>query len=282
MSELHKPENETPAETRLIGEVGLIGAVAQWCECLHGRDPLLKSLENLAFGLGADIVALVRYARDGSGSSRVVIWDMTAVNDGARRAERGFARSLMGLYFEAARPGSLWFRSMVESGKAADLEEFHLSRHLRELAIVPLEVVPRFIDTIEFRFRDRLRNHQPLILNSLAPVLARTWHNRAQGLFTEAILRLAPAPAATCVAPILSVENPARLSRAEYRVSLLLSHGMSIKEVQSELRISESTLRSHLGNLCAKTNCANLSELIFRLKSASPNRSSPHRNFRSA
>jgi DNA-binding CsgD family transcriptional regulator len=282
MSETHRSAPEETTETRLIAEVGLIGAVAQWCECLHGHDPLHKSLEVLARGVGADIVALARYSRDSTASSRVVAWDRIAAEEGPARTDRGFARSLMGPYFEAARPGSLWFRSMVESGSAADLEEFHLSRHLRELAIVPLQTVPRFIDTVEFHFRDRLRNHQQLILNSLAPVLARTWHNRAQGLFTEAMLRLAPASVDTDLAPLLSAENPARLSRAEYRVSLLLSHGMSTKEVQSELGISESTLRSHLGNLYAKTNCANLSELIFRLKSVPPIRQGPIRNSWSA
>lgn len=282
MSANAKPPSVDHSESRLIAEVGLIGAVAQWCECLHGRDPLLKSLEILAHGLGAEIVALVRYARDGAGSMRMVTWDCAAAEGTAGRADRGFARSLMGPYFEAARPGSLWFRSMVEEGTSADLEEFHATRHLRELVVIPLETGARFVDTIEVHFRDRLRNHQQLILNSVAPVLARTWHNRAQGLFTEAMLRLAPAAPSHDLTPILSVENPARLSRAEYRVSLLLSRGLSIEQVKSELRIRESTLRSHLGNLYAKTNCANLSELIFRLTSQAPARTGPARQARSA
>lgn len=270
MSLVQRAASEDQSEMRLVAEVGLIGAVAQWCECLHGRDPLLKSLEILGKGLGAEIVALVRYSRDAGALLRTVTWDHAVADGNAGHADRGFARALMGPFFQAALPGSLWFRSTVEGGSASDLEEFHAARHLRELAIIPLESKPRMVDTIEFHFRDRLRNHQQLILNSLAPVLAQTWHKRAQGLFTEAMLQLAPKISGRTLAPILSAENPARLSRAEYRVSLLLSRGLSIDQVRAELRIRESTLRSHLGSLYAKTNSANLSELIFRLTASAP------------
>jgi DNA-binding CsgD family transcriptional regulator len=269
-------------ETRLIAEVGLIGAVAQWCECLHGRDPLLKCLEILAQGLGADIAALVRYSRDGGPSVRTVTWDRAVADGQTARSDRGFARSLMGAYFEAARPGSLWFRSMTERGASADLEEFHSTRHLRELAVIPLESGARLIDTFELHFHDKLRNHQQLILISLAPVLAKTWHKRAQGLFTESLLRVTPSNDHLDLAPLLSVENPARLSRAEYRVSLLLSRGLSIQEVKEELRIRDSTLRSHLSSLYAKTNCSNLSELIFRLTSSASVQKGSARRSRSA
>lgn len=277
ISAVPQTASEDQSETRLIAEVGLIGAVAQWCECLHGRDPLLKCLEILALGLGAEIVALVRYSREGGASVRTVTWDRAVAEGHTCRSDRGFARSLIGPYFEAMRPGSLWFRSMIERGASADLEEFHAARHMRELAIIPLESSTRFIDTLELHFQDKLRNHQQLILNSLAPVLARTWHNRAQGLFTESLLRVAPSNTRMDLAPILSVENPARLSRAEYRVSLLLSRGLSIQEVKAELLIRDSTLRSHLSNLYAKTNCSNLSELIFRLTSPAPVRNNAAR-----
>lgn len=270
------------SESCLVAEVSLIGAVAQWCECLHGRDPLLKSLEILAMGLNAEIVALVRYARGSGSAGRTVAWDRGGPDVRGGRLQCGFAHSLMGPYFDAARPGSLWFRSMVEADLSPELTEFHAARQLRELAIIPLESNARFIDMIELHFHDKLRGHQQLILNSLAPVLARTWQNRAQGLFTESLLRLAPPPPQTDMTPILSVENPARLSRAEYRVSLMLSRGMSIDQVMEELRIRESTLRTHLGNLYAKTGCTNLCDLVFRLTSAAPFGAAPQRPARTA
>lgn len=269
-------------ENYLVAEVSMIGAVAQWCECLHGRQPLVASLELLALGLGAEIVAVVRYPRQSGSPGRTVGWDRAVAEVRGGRLDSGYARSLMGAYFDAARPGSLWFRSMVEEGATPGLTEFHAARQLRELAIIPLESNSRFIDMIELHFHDKLRGHQQVILNSLAPVLARTWQNRTQGLFTESLLREAPVSTVIDLAPILSVENPARLSRAEYRVSLMLSRGMSIEQVRTELRIRESTLRTHLGSLYAKTGCANLSELVFRLASTAPFGAATLRQSRSA
>jgi DNA-binding CsgD family transcriptional regulator len=280
-NEAHRTSGEDHSEDSLIAEVGLIGAVAQWCECLHGRDPLLRSLEVLGLGLGAEIVALARYAHDGRGSSRAVIWERSASDPGTA-CDRGFAKALIGPYFEAARPGSLWFRSTIETSGANELAEFHASRHLRELAVIPLQTSSRFIDCFEIHFAERLRSQQQVILNSLAPVLARTWRNRAEGLFTEALLRVQPATERREILPILSAENPARLSRAEYRVSLLLSRGLSLQEVKTELRIRDSTLRSHLSNLYAKINCSNLSELVFCLASSVAAREEPAKRARSA
>lgn len=276
-----KSETEHQSDGSLIAEIGLIGAVAQWCECLHGRDPLLRALEVLGQGLRAEIVALARYSHDGRAASRSLTWDRSAVEQRVARVERGFAQALIGPYFEAARPGSVWFRSMIDNDATSEIAEFHASRHLRELVIIPLETSGRSIDTFELHFHDRLRSQQQVIINSLAPVLARTWRNRAEGLFTEALLRSAPAPSHTNIAQILSAENPARLSRAEYRVSLLLSRGLSIQQVKDELGIRESTLRSHLSNLYAKTNCSNLSELVFCLASSTSTRSEAGRQAKS-
>jgi DNA-binding CsgD family transcriptional regulator len=279
-NEAHRTSGEDQSEGGLIAGVGLIGAVAQWCECLHGREPLLRALEVLGRGLNAEIVALARYSPDGRGAVRSITWDRGGPDRHGRRTEKSFARALIGPYFEAARPGSLWFRSIVDSDASNEIAEFHASRHLCELAVIPLDTNGRSIDTFELHFHDRLRNQQQVILNGLAPMLAQTWRNRAEGLFTEALLRSAPSMVQTEDRPILSAENPARLSRAEYRVSLLLSRGLSIQQVKDELRIRDSTLRSHLSNLYAKTSCSNLSELVFCLASSAPTRNGSARQAR--
>ncbi|MEZ5796210.1 MAG: LuxR C-terminal-related transcriptional regulator [Paracoccaceae bacterium] len=212
---------------------------------------------------------MVRYPR-GGGAGRIILWDRGSTLGRGCRMEHGFTRSLMGPYFDAAHPGSLWSRTMSEDDPSPDLVDFHSARQLREMVIIPLESNARFIDTLELHFPYRLRNFQQLILNSLAPVLARTWQKRAQGLFTEALLKHSRSAPERISTPILSDENPARLSRAEYRVCLMLSRGMSVDQVKEELRIRESTLRSHLSNLYAKTRSASLSELIYRLMAAPP------------
>ena len=61
---------------------------------------------------------------------------------------------------------------------------------------------------------------------------------------------------------ILSMDNPAGLSRMEYRVCVLLSDGVALERIHQELAISRSTLRTHLRNVCAKTEFKKLDELL--------------------
>lgn len=257
-------------ETSRAIEVGMIGPIAQWCECLHGTDPLLKSLQMLATGLGAEAVVLARYGSVKGGETRAIFWDGCKDSAIVGRVERGFAHAVLGRFFDKARAGSLWFKSMIEDDLAPDLAAFHERRRLAELVVIPLQIGERTSDMLELHFAERPRAYQQAVLNVLGPVLARTWHNRARGLFTEALLRATPRTAVPEGVPILSMENPARLSRAEYRVCLLLSRGLTMDEIKGELKISDSTLRTHLSNLYAKTGSANAGELIYQLVSIRP------------
>ncbi len=68
------------------------------------------------------------------------------------------------------------------------------------------------------------------------------------------------------------MSNPANLSRAEFRVCLLLSHGLSVKGVTDELRLSEATVRSHLRSVYSKTETTGHAELLYRILSSEPAR----------
>ncbi len=261
------------SETAKLVEYGMIGAIAGWCEALHGKSALGRGLQLIGTGAEAEAVSIARYTLSGGADGRPLIWDRAAAEVRGGRLHRGFARSLLGNYFGSARPGSLWFRSMLDD-VAPVLRDFQAARSMRELVVIPLESGPRFVDTIELHFTEKLRPFQQHLLNNLAPVLSMTWKNRAQGLFNEEVLRRSEQQRATPGdTPILSVANPARLSRAEYRVGLMLSRGLSIEEVRSALSIQDSTLRTHLSNLYAKTRATNMSELVYLLVSAAPHQS---------
>lgn len=260
----------SPGQERAV-EAGMIGAVAQWCECLHGTDPLRKSLQVFVDSIGAEAIVLARYSREQTEApARVLIHDRA--RSGCRLPlDRSFSGLLLGGYLDKAKPGTTWYRSMQEEDLPVTEANALSRRHLSEFVVIPLEITERAIDTIEFHFTEKLRQYQQAVLTILADTLSRTWHNRARGLFTEALLKTAAAQAVpTLGSPILSSDNPARLSRAEYRVCLLLSHGQSPEQLRGELGIKESTLRTHLSNLYAKTGARNLAELTFHLVSGLP------------
>ena len=114
----------------------------------------------------------------------------------------------------------------------------------------------------------------------MLPTLVRAWSGRKRGLVTqvqmdERIQRARANAEAQKIKPeeaILGVSNPANLSRAEFRVCLLLSRGLSVKGVTDELGLSEATVRSHLRSIYAKTDTSGLPELVYRLLSGGQER----------
>ncbi|MGR3342619.1 MAG: helix-turn-helix transcriptional regulator, partial [Paracoccaceae bacterium] len=61
------------------------------------------------------------------------------------------------------------------------------------------------------------------------------------------------------------VENPAGLSRSEYRICCLIQEGMAAKNIANQLNIQESTVRSHLHSIYSKTEISGQMELLHSL-----------------
>jgi DNA-binding CsgD family transcriptional regulator len=61
---------------------------------------------------------------------------------------------------------------------------------------------------------------------------------------------------------LLDTSNPARLTRAEFRICVLFSEGWTMPDLCRQLMISPSTLRAHLRSILAKTGLATLAELL--------------------
>jgi DNA-binding CsgD family transcriptional regulator len=165
---------------------------------------------------------------------------------------------------------------MLGSDPNSTLSEIQRARGWNEIAIVPLLRTAKHLDVLEFHFRTDTGNRHQLLLNMLAGTLSDTWQRRRPGLLTEAMLARAAKEddAKNALVPLLSAENPARLSRAEFRVCLLLSQGLSNEKVVDELEISLATLRTHLRNIYAKTGALGHSDLLYKLLNFAPLRTS--------
>ncbi|MCU4654264.1 helix-turn-helix transcriptional regulator [Roseibacterium sp. SDUM158016] len=233
---------------------------------MQGRAPVKDALAQLATALDAEVIALGRISREGAGNRSVVVHD---AGNKAPALERSFADVVLGPYFRQPRPGSVWFKSLTDIESDPRLETFHQRRRLNELAVIPLSVAEKSSIFLEIHFSSHRGSGQHALINMVAATLADTWSRRRPGLMTELLLaRRSTSPSGET--DLMSLENPARLSRAEFRVCLLLSRGLSNKRVCAELGISESTLRTHLRSIYAKCDCSNHSELLFRLLSPAP------------
>ena len=211
----------------------------------------------------------MKAARTANGGLKIITAPSTD-GDAAALPDRALSDLVMGHYLPSAKVASVWFGQMAVSANADTLAKLHRRYGIRETVILVLAQDGKWVHLLELYFDRRLDPGQARLVNSLAGTLSETWKQRAGGLFSETLLSRRPeAPNLTHAVQILSDENPAGLSRAEFRVSLLLSNGLNREAVCDELNIRKSTLRSHLRQICAKTNCRSATELTHLLLLAS-------------
>jgi DNA-binding CsgD family transcriptional regulator len=255
-------------------EATIVDAIANWCDCMSGNKPLRNGLRLLAECLGAKAAVLSRVRKDGGHAANTVIFDGTGGAKYGPKLDRSFAEVVLGRYFDKSKSGTLWFSSMLDGSVDPALKSFQRQRCLWETVILPLCTTDRHVDFIELHFTDRLDSDRLGLLNMAASTLVRTWGRRSNGLFVDAALsKTHQTPSVPRDAALLNLTNPAGLSRCEYRVCLLLSNGLNNHAIQEEISITASTLRTHLRHIYAKTECASLAELTFKLLSAPVNRS---------
>lgn len=247
-------------------ELKMIGSIARWCESIHGYGDLVEALEIKANCIGAEAVALTRVARDPVGGSRSLIYDMKNARSAIYPLQRSYARAILGDYFDQSKAGSVWFMSMIDGDTDPSLTKLHQQRRFSELAIIPLATNEKSLDFLEFHFPEQLSQSTYAILNLVSNTLSETWKNRRPGLIADQMMRNRNAAIQENLAiPILGYENPAKLSRAEYRVCVMLSQCLTTKQIASELSITFSTLRTHLRHIYQKTNVNSQAELTHHL-----------------
>jgi DNA-binding CsgD family transcriptional regulator len=134
------------------------------------------------------------------------------------------------------------------------------------MAAIPLSRGRDRREHLEFHFLLPLDPGDEQTLGLLAPTIARTWTRRRNGdMGNRPNIKATNGHSILSGEPLLGPSNPARLSRAEFRVCLLLSRGLSIQGVCEELSLAETTVRSHLRNVYAKTGTDGLTQLLYRL-----------------
>lgn len=248
---------------------GLIDSIADWSDALRGGLRLQDAFAGLAAGLRAEAGMLVRTSLSDFRPARIAVWD----RHGGERAYplgKSFADEFFGSAFARPRSASLWLASELVRDHAEltgpALSDWQMRRGLSEFMVIVLESGATTRDHIELHFRDELSPADLASIEAILPTMARTWTARQVGLVTRCILNhRRPEPATAERVPLLSITNPARLSRAEFRVCLLLSRGLSAQSIAGELKVSDTTIRTHLRNIYAKTETTGMPDLVYNL-----------------
>lgn len=251
-----------------------LGVVTCWVETLHGRGDLLTALDLLVGLMNGQRGVLLRLHLDVAAQTTMAQID----RGGAGRPAAGklsFSQYLLGHGIGQAQPGSVWLLSEVAPELAVrDRLADRISvahPQTREVMAAVLEPRQRTADIVEIHFTRGLAPREAETLGMLVGIVSRAWRHRNGNMFPAAEPgRVAPAPAEQVAGNILGPENPAGLSRSEYRVCSLVCRGMNAKRISDSLRISESTVRSHLRSIYAKTGSAGHAQLMYRLLGTGP------------
>ncbi|NND21726.1 MAG: helix-turn-helix transcriptional regulator [Silicimonas sp.] len=261
-------------------DLRVLDGIASWCGGLHGSMSLVDALGSLAAGFGADASVLSRHQKQQDRPRAVAMMDAKSDDAEAVTIRRPFCQDVMGYFFTKARASTVWFLSdHLSDGNwvsTQTLENWRATRVIEEVVVVVLAGSLRQQDYIEFHFARPLEYSEKLELEALVPTLVRSWSGRKTGLVTQAqmddrMIRHRAAAQEHRLKPeasILGVSNPANLSRAEFRVCVMLSRGLSVKGVTEELSLSEATVRTHLRSIYSKTEVSGMPELMYRILSS--------------
>jgi DNA-binding CsgD family transcriptional regulator len=250
---------------------GLADAVASWCEALHDSGSLAQALGTLLRAVGAE-AGLIARTNTVTGRCQTIAQTDRLARLAPRPLGGAYADGQFGDELLRSRVGAVWVMSSVSDPASPEtdprLGDFQASRGLGDFVVMVLATAAGARDHVELHFRCPLSRPAESDLQRLGQTLARTWATRRAGLVAGLLTErralhdgVQTAPAA----PILSAMNPRRLSRAEFRVCVLLSQGLSIAGVAAELMLSDATIRSHLRNIYAKTDATSLAHLVFQL-----------------
>ena len=242
--------------------------------------PLSDALKALAAGFDADAAAISRHNRNEDQARTVAIHDIFEGDHDVPVLKRALCRDVMGYLYPKARSSTVWFLSdLLDDPSWNDTEtlgNWRASREIKDVVAISLTGNQLQHDYIEFHFSRGLERSERLEIEALVPTIVRSWAGRKTGLVTQSRMddRFVAARAAAEAgklnwdAPILGMSNPANLSRAEFRVCLLFSRGLSVKGVTEELGLSEATVRTHLRSIYSKTETSGIAELLYRILSS--------------
>lgn len=249
----------------------IIDSIASWCDALSGGLSLDIALEDLVVGLGAQAGMIVRTYLDDLRPVHIASCDLAGRKTLIHPLKCSFAAGCFGPHFARARPATIWSSSARDDPETADptLTDWQDARGLKEFVVLVLASGPRVQDHIELHFPENLPQETEATLTVVLPTMVRVWATRKVGLVTRSIIHQRNGRAdkndGVKHQNLLGLDNPAHLTRAEFRVCLLFSYGLSVPAVSEELSRSEATVRTHLRNIYAKTGTNSLAELVFHL-----------------
>ncbi len=255
--------------TNSAGARDSLNFVLEWSHALSGNNSISKVVDQLIQLAFADAAIIVRTSK--------LEKRINYIARCCRQVGKAFptqpqtqADLVLGNWTATAKSGSIW-KTSDSKDDTAPISLFPRSKldAIGEVVVVPLEVKPDHIDYLELHYLKKPREYELDLLELMASTLASAWTRRVPGIISARLeqgrnQRLRMVQSEQFV-PILDPQNPAELSRSEFRICAMLKEGMTVKKIAQSLSVCPTTVRSHLSSIFAKTSVSNQVELLHQL-----------------
>lgn len=243
----------------------------KWCQ---GREDTQTTLRTIGAYFGAEVVGLSRWNAEKK-TLRLASTSEVGRFEHNLMLDRAYADTVCGDYIDSLKPGAAVLLSELSNDSpVADpyLANWMFKRHIRDVGIVCLGKRNRNHDLLELHFGAGAERNSSDAHEILTRSLADVYAGRREGLMLGVLIgatRRAKLVNSSINGnqQLLSLANPAGLTRTEWQVCALIANGLSREGVAKELAIKLSTVQTHLRNIYAKSGFERFHQLALHLVS---------------
>lgn len=236
----------------------------KWCQ---GRTDIQTNLNSLSEYFKADAVGLSRWC-----GKNQKLRTAGFINRQNTCIDVGFADIVCGSFVNSIKPGAaLLLSEVTDNNPVSDprLAQYLYQADIAEIGVICFAANGQTRDFVEFHFRSQKLTNWDQVNRIQGPSFADVFAGRNKGLLLETILQngqpVRNARNKLSEYGILSHQNPAGLTRCEWRICALIANGLSRKGIAKELSVKPCTVQSHLRNIYAKTEYDRFHELALHL-----------------
>ena len=233
----------------------------KWSQGIIGLEPALRSV---AIAFGADAVCLSRREIGPHQSKVVKIFD-SCQDHSKPKLDCAFAPLAFVGIDTHLKTGASVLMSETHSklSRNEELSVWMMRRKISDVGVICLGSSKGTKDFLEFHFVDNSRWAGRASV--FGAMLAEVYLGRRVGLIEQQMMPCETNDGSLEELIILADDNPAKLTKCEWRLCVLISSGLSREGIANELGISKNTVRTHLRNIYGKTGRGSFNALAHRL-----------------
>lgn len=245
-----------------------------WTEALQGKGDVREALSRVSALTHADFCGIARCKSVSEKPEPYGSYRRTSNGNPGRNGADCVSFGYFGPSLFLGLEASIWSKSDVQDDQSTVQVTPLIDGNgypLQDINSIVLEKTENGITVLEMQFRNAPSMATVTAVRLMSEPLSKSWKRRLPGIAVtsglKAIKTNGRGPDDETLTPVLSFQNPKGLSRAEFRVCVMVRNGFQVAMIADALRISAKTVRGHLSSIYSKVGVSGQFELLHLLAS---------------